>query len=57
MFTAKFRETTSAFWQKKIFYEPVAGYFNLFKRHYFFAVQCIGENRNESLAMIPKVSR
>ncbi len=51
------RETTSPFWDKKIFsYETVA-HLPYSKDNYFFAVQSVGEEGNESLPVLPEVSR
>jgi hypothetical protein len=51
------RETTSSDWQKKIFTKE--NNFNLpySKDNYFFAVQSVNESGNESLPVIPMVSR
>lgn len=51
------RETTSSVWQKKIFTKD--NHFNLpySKDNYFFAVQSVSESGNESLPVIPMVSR
>ena len=51
------RETTSAFWQKKLFTGQQQINLPYSKDNYFFAVQSVGENGNESLAVIPGVSR
>ena len=49
------RETTSAFWQKKIFTDQQQIVLPYSKDNYFFAVQSIGENDNESLPVVPAV--
>lgn len=51
------RETTSAVWQKKIFTANTSMKLPYSKDNYFFAVQAIGEDGNESLAVIPAVAR
>lgn len=51
------RETTSAFWQKKIFTANTALTLPFSKDNYFFAVQAINETGNESLPVIPSVAR
>src|SRR5665647_2877083 len=51
------RETTSAFWQKKIFTEQLQIVLPYSKDNYFFAVQSVGENGNESLPVVPEISR
>lgn len=49
------RETTSAFWQKKIFTTQLEYTLPYSKDNYFFAVQSVGEDGNESLAVVPGV--
>jgi Peptidase family M28 len=51
------RETTSPVWQKKIFTTDSAITLPYSKDNYFFAVQAVGNNGNESLAVIPTVAR
>ena len=51
------RETTSAFWQKKFFTAQTSITLPYSKDNYFFAVQAIGEAGNESLPVVPGVSR
>ena len=51
------RETTSAFWQKKIFTEGTSITLPYSKDNYFFAVQSINDTGNESLAVVPGVAR
>jgi hypothetical protein len=51
------RETTSAFWQKKFFTREQHIKLPYSKDNYFFAVQSVGENDNESLPVVPGVSR
>lgn len=50
------RETTSAFWQKKIFTTATAVVLPYSKDNYFFAVQSVNESGNESLPVVPGVS-
>jgi len=50
------RETTSAFWQKKIFTTETAVTLPYSKDNYFFAVQAVNETGNESLPVVPGVS-
>jgi hypothetical protein len=47
------RETTSAFWQKKIFTTELKMDLPYSKDNYFFAVQSVSEDGNESLAVVP----
>lgn len=47
------RETTSAFWQKKIFTADTEMRLPYSKDNYFFAVQSVNEYGNESLAVVP----
>jgi len=47
------RETTNAVWQKKIFTTDVNAKLPYSKDNYFFAVQSVNENGNESLPVIP----
>lgn len=51
------RETTSAFWQKKFFTDQLQIILPYSKDNYFFAVQSVGENGNESLPVVPAISR
>jgi hypothetical protein len=51
------RETTSAFWQKKIFTAQAAMSLPYSKDNYFFAVQSVGDDGNESLPVVPAVGR
>ncbi len=51
------RETTSAFWQKKIFTTATEITVPYSKDNYFFAVQAVNENGNESLMAVPGVGR
>ncbi len=51
------RETTSAFWQQKIFTTETSINLPYSKDNYFFAVQSVGENGNESLPVIPSIGR
>jgi len=50
------RETTSAVWQKKIFTTQTEMTLPYSKDNYFFAVQSVSEDGNESLAVVPGVS-
>jgi Zn-dependent M28 family amino/carboxypeptidase len=50
------RETTSAFWQKKIFTTQTVASLPFSKDNYFFAVQSVNENGNESLPVVPAVA-
>jgi len=47
------RETTSAYWQKKIFTTDLAMDLPYSKDNYFFAVQSVSVDGNESLPVIP----
>jgi hypothetical protein len=51
------RETTSAFWQKKIFTTEKEIILPYSKDNYFFAVQAVSTTDNETLAVVPAVSR
>jgi hypothetical protein len=51
------RETTCAFWQKKIFTTATEISLPYSKDNYFFAVQAVNENGNESLMVVPGVAR
>ena len=51
------RETTSAFWQKKIFTSVTEITVPYSKDNYFFAVQAINEAGNESLPVVPGIGR
>ena len=51
------RETTSAFWQKKIFTTATDIRLPYSKDNYFFAVQAVTELGNESLPVIPAVGK
>jgi hypothetical protein len=51
------RETTSPVWQKKIFTTELNTSLPYSKDNYFFAVQAVSENGNESLAVVPAVGR
>ena len=51
------RETTSAFWQKKIFTSQLKIELPYSKDNYFFAVQSVGHDGNESLPVVPGISR
>jgi hypothetical protein len=50
------RETTSAFWQKKVFTTATEIKLPYSKDNYFFAVQSVNENGNESLPVVPSVA-
>ncbi|MEO7307999.1 MAG: M20/M25/M40 family metallo-hydrolase [Ferruginibacter sp.] len=47
------RETTSAFWQRKIFTVETEMRLPFSKDNYFFAVQSVNETGNESLPVVP----
>ena len=51
------RETTNAVWQKKIFTTTTEITIPYSKDNYFFAVQSVNENGNESLPVVPSVGR
>ena len=51
------RETTSPVWQKKIFTKENNATLPYSKDNYFFAVQSIGEDGNESLPVVPMPAR
>jgi len=51
------RETTSAFWQKKIFTAETEMRLPFSKDNYFFAVQSVNETGNESLPVVPGIGR
>ncbi|MEO6612217.1 MAG: M20/M25/M40 family metallo-hydrolase [Chitinophagaceae bacterium] len=52
-FYVMIRETTSAFWQKKIFTADTKMDLPYSKDNYFFAVQSVSEEGNESLPVVP----
>jgi hypothetical protein len=51
------RETTSPVWEKKIFTTDTKMTLPYSKDNYFFAVQSVNDTGNESLPVIPAVSR
>ncbi|MEP7163793.1 MAG: M20/M25/M40 family metallo-hydrolase [Ferruginibacter sp.] len=51
------RETTSAVWQKKIYTEAMEITLPYSKDNYFFAVQSVNEEGNESLPVLPGIGR
>jgi hypothetical protein len=51
------RETTSAFWQKKIYTDTLEMSLPYSKDNYFFAVQSVNESGNESLPVVPGIGR
>ena len=51
------RETTNAFWQKKIFTTSTEITVPYSKDNYFFAVQSVNADGNESLPVVPTVGR
>ncbi len=51
------RESTSAFWQKKFFTTQTEIRLPFSKDNYFFAVQAVGEAGNESLPVVPGISK
>ncbi|SDM18226.1 M28 family metallopeptidase [Siphonobacter aquaeclarae] len=48
------RETYQPFWQKKIFTKDLSVTLPYSRDSYFFAIQAVGEDGNESLPVIPK---
>jgi hypothetical protein len=50
------RETTNATWQKKIFTNQTSVSLPYSKDNYFFAVQSVNENGNESLPVVPGIA-
>jgi Peptidase family M28 len=51
------RETTSAFWQKKFFTPQTEIRLPYSKDNYFFAVQALSEDGNESIPITPSIGR
>jgi hypothetical protein len=51
------RETTSSVWQKKIYAESLEAKLPYSKDNYFFGVQSVNAQGNESLPVIPSVGR
>jgi hypothetical protein len=51
------RETTSAVWQKKIFTTAMSAELPYSKDNYFFGIQSVSEEGNESLAVVPTPGR
>ena len=51
------RETSSAAWQKKFYTTATAMTLPYSKDNYFFAVQSVGNDGNESLPVVPSVGR
>ncbi|MBN8879392.1 MAG: M20/M25/M40 family metallo-hydrolase [Sphingobacteriales bacterium] len=51
------RETTSAVWQKKIFTSNTSIELPYSKDNYFFGIQAVSEDGNESLAVVPTPGR
>lgn len=51
------RETTNATWQKKFFTTTLNMQLPYSKDNYFFAVQSVGQDGNESLTVVPSVGR
>ena len=51
------RETTSSFWQRKIFTAETEMRLPFSKDNYFFAVQSVNESGNESLPVVPLPGR
>lgn len=49
------RETYQPFWQKKFFTDKLGMNLLYSKDHYFFAVQAVGDDGNESLPVVPRV--
>jgi Zn-dependent M28 family amino/carboxypeptidase len=50
------RETTSAYWQKKIFTTDTKADLPYSKDNYFYAVQSVGEDGNESWPVVPGIA-
>lgn len=50
------RESSSAFWQKKFYTNSTSIKLPYSKDNYFFAVQSVSEDGNESLPVVPKVA-
>ncbi|HEY0609714.1 MAG TPA: M28 family metallopeptidase, partial [Chitinophaga sp.] len=50
------RESTSAFWQKKFFTTADTIKLSYSKDNYFFAVQAVSQDGNESLPVVPRVA-
>ncbi|MBO9658195.1 MAG: M20/M25/M40 family metallo-hydrolase [Chitinophagaceae bacterium] len=51
------RETTSAVWQKKIFTSSTSAELPYSKDNYFFGIQSVSEEGNESLPVVPTPAR
>ena len=51
------RETTSAFWEKKIFVKETSASIAYSKDNYYFGVQSVDENGHESLVVTPRPGR
>ncbi len=51
------RETTAPVWQRKIFTTETSAALPYSKDNYFFAVQAVNQTGNESLPVVPSVSR
>ncbi|RZL49456.1 MAG: M20/M25/M40 family metallo-hydrolase [Pedobacter sp.] len=51
------RETTSPFWEQKIFVKENTVTLNYSKDNYYFGVMSVDENGHESLVIIPKAGR
>lgn len=51
------RETTSPFWEKKIFVKDNIATLAYSKDNYYFGVQSVDENGHESLVIIPRAGR
>jgi hypothetical protein len=51
------RETTSPFWQKKLFTQATSARLPYSKDNYFFAVQSVSQDGNEGLPVVPTVGR
>jgi hypothetical protein len=47
------RETTSAYWQRKVFTTELKMELPYSKDNYFFAVQAVSKDGNESLPVVP----
>lgn len=51
------RETTSPFWEKKIFVKETSATLAYSKDNYYFGVQSVDENGHESLVITPRAGR
>jgi hypothetical protein len=51
------RETTSPFWERKIFVKDTTASIAYSKDNYYFAVQAVDAEGHESLIIVPKAGR